>query len=323
MFQKRDAIIVAVFVVCFVLLGFSVTTPVFFIEENETIFSSASADTLESHVRYFSGLEPTRSYSNPVSLERAASYIEGVFREHCESVESQVFEVDGMQYRNLICSFNTSAPERIVVGAHYDAHGHTPGADDNASGVAGVLELARMVSENDRPSDRLDLVAYTLEEPPFYSTDNMGSYQHASVLADESAQVRLMLALEMIGYYSLEENTQSFPVPLLGWLYPTTGDFIALVGKTGSGGELRRIKRSMKEVSTTDVYSISAPAFIPGIDFSDHRNYWRHDFPALMVTDTAFYRNHNYHMHTDTPDTLNYETMADVVNGVYWAVLQY
>ena len=282
------------------------------------------AERLQQHVEFLAGISPPRSYNNVASLNRCADYIEQHFRQHSPRVERQTFTAEGDPYHNLICSFGPEHGPRVVIGAHYDVCGELPGANDNASGTAGLLELARLLHEQQPGLKyRVDLVAYTLEEPPFYGSNAMGSAVHAKSLRDLHVKVEGMLSLEMIGYFSDEKGSQEFPLGLLKLFYPTRGNFIAVVGKLGQGGIIRKTKRHMKAASDIEVRSINAPTFIPGIDFSDHRNYWKQGYRATMVTNTAFYRNKNYHTPGDTPDRLNYEKMAEVVKGVYWAVVKW
>ena len=171
---------------------------------------------------------------------------------------------------------------------------------------------------------RIDLVAYTLEEPPYFATALMGSAVHARSLKEKGTEVRLMISLEMLGFFSDEKNSQRFPFPQMSWWYPTVGNFIAVVGDQSINGRrmTRSVRSGMKRGSSLPVYSINAPTTLPGIDFSDHRNYWAEGFPALMITDTAFLRNGNYHQVTDTPDSLDYTRMAQVVEGVYRALVE-
>jgi Zn-dependent M28 family amino/carboxypeptidase len=255
-------------------------------------------------------------------LDRAAGYIRESWRSAGFEVAEQPFEVFGITYRNLMVSYGPETAPTVVVGAHYDVCGDQPGADDNASAVAAILELARMLSE-DQPEleRRVELVAFSLEEPPFYRSRSMGSWQHAASLRERSVQVEAMICLEMIGFYSERPRSQKFPLPGLGFLYPRTGDFIAVVGNLGGRSLTRRVKSAMAGACTVPVHSINAPALVPGLDFSDHWSYWRHGFPAVMVTDTAFYRNSNYHLPSDTADTLDYPRMAEVVRGVYAAMV--
>src|SRR5437667_213867 len=179
----------------------------------------------------------------------------------------------------------------------------------------------RMLGTGRTPATRVDLVAFTLEEPPYYDTEWMGSHVHAAALRREGVAVRAMIALEMIGYFSDAPGSQRLPHLLLRVVYPSTGNFVAVIGRLGEAQLARRVKRAMQDATDLDVYSMNAPAWIPGIDFSDHRSYWAQGYPAVMVTDTAFYRNDRYHTPRDTPDTLDYRRMADVVRGVHRAVL--
>jgi Zn-dependent M28 family amino/carboxypeptidase len=222
-----------------------------------------------------------------------------------------------MTFQNVIATHGPNDAPIIVVGAHYDAYGGLPGADDNASGVAGLLELNRLLALETSAGLTLDkqviLVAYTLEEPPIYASNGMGSVIHAESLRDK--QVDLMISLEMIGYYDDETGSQFYPIGALGWIYPNTGHFITVVDELFSTAGAK-LKKTLNQQGLIEAYSINAPTAIPGIDFSDHRSYWAHDMPAIMVTDTAFYRNQNYHTTGDTYDTLDYQRMSYVVSGV-------
>ena len=275
---------------------------------------------LEAHVRTLAEKIFPRDAGHPQNLDRAAAYVRQSLEQARGSVTEQPFEVNGTTYRNVIARFGPDTMERIVVGAHYDTAGQQPGSDDNASGVAGLLELANLLG-NATLETRVDLVAYTLEEPPFFRTEQMGSAVHARSLKQQNVHVRAMISLEMIGYFSDAPGSQRFPSFLVEPFYPSRGNFIALVGKLGQGGVVRRVKRAMRAASALPVYSINAPVFIPGVDFSDHLNYWDAGYDAVMVTDTAFYRNTRYHTNEDTPGTLDYHRMAMVVQGAYAAVL--
>ena len=277
---------------------------------------------LEAHVRMLAETLAPRYWKRQDNLDRAADYIAAGLREAGARVTEQVYAVEGAgRYRNVIGSFGPDAGARVVVGAHYDAAGPLPGADDNASGVAGVLELARMLGVNATLAARVDLVAFTLEEPPYYDTEWMGSLLHAASLRREGVAVRAMLALEMIGCFSDAPGSQALPHPLLRLVYPSRGNFVAVVGRVGEARLLRTVKRAMRDATDLGVYSMTGPEWIPGVDFSDHRSYWHHGYPAVMITDTAFYRNVRYHTASDTPATLDYARMAEVVTGVHRAVL--
>lgn len=279
-------------------------------------------ERLSADVRTLTDIKPPRNYRNLSSLGQATDYIGTEFRKiNCE-ITIQTFVVRSREYRNVICSFSAKNTERIVIGAHYDVAGNTPGADDNGSGVAGLLELGRLINElNPELKYRIDLVAYSLEEPPFFRTQEMGSYVHAKSLAEAGVRVRAMLCLESIGYFSDEPGSQGFPAFFFQWFFPDKGNFIVVVGKWGQGELVKDVRMHMAAGSTIPVDYIIAPTFVPGIDLSDHINYWRFSYPAAMITDSAFYRNPHYHEPTDTLQTIDFTRMAEVVKGIYWVVL--
>ena len=258
----------------------------------------------------------------PGNLHAMARYLEERFTGAGAAVTLQKYQADGREYYNVIASYGPEQGPRLVIGAHYDTCCQLPGADDNTSGVAGLLALAPLLAKA-KLKQRVDLVSFTLEEPPFFRTEGMGSAQHAKMLAEQKIEVNLMIALEMIGYFSDVSGTQDYPLPVLKFLYPTTGNFLAVVGRTGEGAIAKRIKSKLAASTRLPIYSINGPQVIPGIDFSDHLNYWQRGFPAVMLTDTAFYRNKNYHTIHDTPATLDYERMAEVVRGVYYIATTY
>jgi len=279
----------------------------------------ATVCNLEAHVRALVSFSP-RDETHPESLDRTAAWIRRELQEAGGKVEDQAFEAKGAVYRNVLAHFGPATRERIVVGAHYDAAGPYPGADDNASGVAGLIELARLLGEVP-PQIHVELVAFTLEEPPSFTTPAMGSAIHAASLKERGIPIRAMIALEMIGYFTDVPGSQEYPLSILKLFYPTRGNFIGVVGKLGQGALVRRIRNAMRRASPLPVHSISAPRWLPGVDFSDHRSYWAAGYDAVMITDTAFYRNPNYHAADDTQETLDYERMAMVVKGVYSAVM--
>jgi Zn-dependent M28 family amino/carboxypeptidase len=293
---------------------------------------------LQAHVRYLSIDLYPRSYDQFANTERAAQYILDAFEATGGTVTVQEVQVEDVTYKNIIARFGPATGPTVVIGAHYDSHGdvhagaadtrgytpdsHTPGADDNASGVAGLLELAVLLGHN-APPRGVELVAYALEEPPHFRTGHMGSAWHARSLRAGERVVTLMLSLEMIGYFSDQPGSQAYPAPAMTYLYSDRADFVALVGRLGDFGAMRRLKAIMAGATDLPVLSINAPPSIPGIDFSDHLNYWQYEFPAFMVTDTAFMRNANYHRASDTHDTLDYERMAKVVQTVYAVAQSY
>lgn len=301
--------------VLIIVLCFWITQPLFFSPKVENSVK-VNPEKLKIHVEKISNEFYPRSQANLTNLNKTADYIKAEFEKSGGKVSEQTFDVDGRTYRNIIVTFGKETKERIVIGAHYDACQDTYGADDNASGVAGLIELAHSLDKENLP-EQVELVAYTLEEPPFFATEEMGSFIHAGSLKEQNIQVKLMISLEMIGYFSDQPNSQEFPVSILKLFYPTKGNFISIVGNFSNVLTVRNVKSAMQSGADLPVYSSNVPTFIPGVDFSDHRNYWKFGYDAIMITDTAFYRNYNYHTTNDTAENLDYERMAKVVEGLY------
>ncbi|MDH5232762.1 MAG: M28 family peptidase [Gammaproteobacteria bacterium] len=262
-----------------------------------------------------------RNFDQSEGLEKASRYIVGEFEKQGHKVVLQKYVIEEIdEVENIIVSLGPKDAERIVVGAHYDTYRDQPGADDNASGVAGLLALAGFLKKHESNlKRRIDFVAYTLEEPPFFRSEFMGSYIHAKSLKDNNIDVLGMISLEMIGYYSNKENSQEYPLGLMKIMYPTTGDFIGVVSNVSSNG-LKSQFAEYLAVSSIPVETLSAPSWLVGVDFSDHLNYWQFGYDAIMVTDTAFYRNANYHQKTDIIETLNFKLMAEVIRGVSYGL---
>jgi Zn-dependent M28 family amino/carboxypeptidase len=322
-------IAVPVFVIPAIIIGL-VTQPL--VPELMSRPPQVNPARLEAHVKHLSVDLYPRSFERLRNTALAAQYILGELTAAGAEVEIQEVVVEESKYKNIIGRFGPSSGSLLVIGAHYDSHGdasegakyaagyalqtHTPGADDNASGIAGLLELAHLLHHHPPPRP-VELVAYALEEPPYFRTEHMGSVWHARSLAEGKREVQLMLSLEMIGFFSDEAGSQSFPLPGMSLLYPDKGNFIALVGRFGDFQATRRLKSLMAGATDLPVYSINAPGIVQGVDYSDHRSYWSAGYPALMVTDSAFYRNANYHQADDTYDKLDYRRMAKVVQSVF------
>lgn len=277
--------------------------------------SLADTSIIRSHLISITKTGGFRNYQNIEQLNATADYIKTTFLKYADSVSFQTYKVNGITYKNVICSFGTEHQKRMIIGAHYDVCGNQQGADDNASGLVGLLELARLL-KGQKTNYRIDLVAYTLEEPPYFRTENMGSYIHAKSISDQKVDVIGMVSLEMIGYFSDEKKSQSYPVGLLSLYYGNKGDYITMVKKFGAGKFARRFVRSYRKNATIRTKKFAAPAALPGIDFSDHLNYWKFGISALMITDTSFYRNKNYHQPSDTMETLDITKMAKVIDGI-------
>ena len=261
-----------------------------------------------------------RDHTSIARLNQTAAYIESELKQYSDNVVFQPFEVQGKRYKNVIATFGPDTKDIIIIGTHYDSYDTLPAADDNASGVAGLIELAVML-KGAKLNQRVELVAYTLEEPPYFRTPDMGSAVHARSVKAGGKRVSLMLSLECIGYFSDAPNSQEFPIAALKAFYPTTGNFIALVGHYNDGALAKRVRETMKSATPLPVYSINAPSIVTGIDFSDHLNYWNEGFVGMMVTDTAFMRNKNYHTEHDTAEKLDYVRIAQVVQAVAKVVM--
>jgi hypothetical protein len=309
-------------------LAFTTTQP--FVRPGTRVATPTPVDParLEADVGALATRLGPRDASHVDGLTRAAAWIAEELARSGGRVDIQTFHasrigLDGATYRNVVGSFGPSGEdaERVVVGAHYDACGPLPGADDDASGVAGLLELARQLGATPALPTRVDLVAFASEEPPFFGSNDMGSARHAAALAGRGVRVRAMLTLEMIGFFSDAPDSQRFPSPVLLPFYPSRGDFIALVGRSDEASLARVVKGAMTGATSLPVRSMTAPVVVAGADLSDHRSYWNAGYRAMMVTDTAFLRNGAYHTARDLPETLDYARMADVVRGVYAAVV--
>jgi hypothetical protein len=260
-----------------------------------------------------------RNYQNLDQLNDAAAYIYNSFLPYADTVFFQPFQIGERLYTNVIASFGTQHSKRIIVGAHYDVCGDQQGADDNASGVTGLLELARQL-DSKTIHQRVDLVAFTLEEPPFFRSEYMGSRIHAESLITDSIEVTGMVCLEMIGYFSDTKHTQQYPIGALKLIYGTRGNYITLVNKFAPGKFARRFTRKFDRGSNVRTKKFKGPKSLTGIDFSDHLNYWALGISAVMVTDTAFYRNKAYHQDGDTMERLDYRRMAQVIDAVLFSL---
>lgn len=283
----------------------------------------ASPTRLHADVAFLTGIQPARQYLNLASLNQAADYIRAEFEQLGGAlVSEQTYLAEGQEYRNIIATFGPPEAERLVVGAHYDVCGEQPGADDNGTGTAALLELARLLGQAKALPQRIDLVAYTLEEPPYFRTPHMGSYVHAASLKAAHAPVTGMVALEMLGYYDDRPGSQRYPVGALKLIYGSRGNYVTVAQKYGGSGRWgRRLARRYRAVAGLPVRRFKAPAWLPGIDFSDHLNYWHFGYPALLLTDTAFYRNAHYHEQTDTLDRLSLPRLALAVDALLAALL--
>jgi len=265
-----------------------------------------------------------RSYRDFNRLEQTAQYISGQFESFGYLVTQQSFPFRGKAHHNVIAEITgTASPAKIlIIGAHYDTVSSTPGADDNASGVAGLLAMARALA-GPSLAHTVRFVAFALEEPPAYRTANMGSYHYARSLQKAGEPVEGMICLEMIGYFSNQRRSQRYPLPFFSLKYPTVGNYIAFVGNISSKRMTKSFAKSFQNAVDIPVVTLNAPAIVIGIDFSDHWSFGKFGYHAFMVTDTAFYRNPHYHTQSDLPETLDFESMSKVIDGLTSAVREW
>lgn len=307
-------VLLSIWVVC--------SQPIFFNFSRPKGVLKASPETLKAHVKKISEEFFPRDYESIENLNLVASYLEKQFRQSSSSVTVQKYTADGREYRNVIAKFGPETKRVVVVGAHYDSSEKYPAADDNASGVAGLLELSRILKKNSLKNIQVQIVAYSTEEPPYFGFNQMGSYVHAESLYSENLEVLGMLSLEMIGYFSDEWGSQGFPAFLMRLFYPSKGNFVAIVSDFSSYSLTKKVKGAMQLATDLPIYSMNGPQMLYGIDYSDHRNYWKFGFPAVMVSDTAFFRNKNYHTQNDTSEKLDYSKMAKVIDGIQEVIFQ-
>lgn len=282
---------------------------------------------LTLHVDRLAGLIGPRYLQKPKSIQATIGYIESQWDGMGYQSSRECFDALGDQASNLIVEQPGSrrSDEIILLGAHYDTVYSTPGADDNASAVAVLLEVSRLLRGH-QSKRTLRYVAFACEEPPYFNVDAMGSQYHARQARLRGDKIRGMLCLEMVGYYSAAENSQTVPPLIPKWmrrLFPHRGDFLAAVGNLPSWKLCWNFRRGFKRgTRSMPLFSICLPEKVNEIRLSDNSSFWDQGYPALMLTDTSFLRNPNYHRATDTPDTLDYARMAQVTVGVA-AALQF
>jgi hypothetical protein len=302
------------------LLSFIVILLHFSCNHFKTASNHAEIESVKKHITKITKTGSYRNYLNLTALNNTAEYLFSEFQKFCDTVQYQDFKVDGNAYKNVIASIGTSKEKRLVIGAHYDVCGRQEGADDNASGIAGLLELARILSK-EKLDFRIDFVSYSLEEPPFFGTRQMGSYIHAKSLKNQNVKLMGMICLEMIGFYNDSPDSQKYPLGILKWFYGRKGNYITVVQKFNNGRFGDKVKDYMTRQKMIPTKSFIGPKSLPGIDFSDHANYWTFGYKAVMITNTAFYRNTNYHEPTDTMETLDFTRMCKVIDEVANCVL--
>jgi len=273
-------------------------------------------DHLAQHVRALAEKIGERHIWRPAALDQAARYIEATWHGQGYGVARQSFAVEGKTVYNLEVALpgGSRRDEIVLVGAHYDTVPGSPGANDNATGTAAVLELARLLVGQQLPCS-VRLVAFVNEEAPFFLHNTMGSWVYARQARGRGERIVAMLSIETIGYYSEAVGSQHYPFPF-GLFYPRTGNFIGFVGNIVSRALVHRSIAAFRQHTAFPSEGVAAPGWMTGIGWSDHWSFWQEGYPALMVTDTALFRYAPYHTRTDTPEQINYDRMARVVAGL-------
>jgi Zn-dependent M28 family amino/carboxypeptidase len=269
---------------------------------------------LQEHVQTLAGRIGERHVGRPGALREAAAYVEQALAASGLVARSQDFVAAGQPVRNLDVELGRGTGPLVVAGAHYDTVPGSPGADDNASGVAAALEIARLLVAAP-PAGSVRCAFFVNEEPPFFQTDEMGSLQYARRARARGEEVSAMLSLESIGYYAQGRGTQHYPAPL-GVAYPDTGNFLGAVSDRRSRRLLRRVEASFRRQTTFPMVAAALPGWVPGVSWSDQWAFWQQGYPAVMLTDTAPYRHPGYHSDADTPERLDYDALATVVEAL-------
>ena len=279
------------------------------------------SERLKQHIIMLSETIGERNLEHYENLEASVSYISDELKKSGYPIAIQEFEVKGEKFRNIEAEKKgTSAPNEIVIiGAHYDSVDLCPGANDNGSGIAALIEIARLFSGKELKRT-VRFVAFANEEPPYFQTDAMGSRVYAARCRQRNENIVAMYSLETIGYYSDKKHSQDYPMPFK-WFYPDTGNFIGFVGNMASGKLLRDTARHFRQHCDFPSEGITAPGWIMGIGWSDHWAFWQEDYPAIMITDTAPFRYPYYHTPQDTWNKLDYPKMARVVDGIAQCIM--
>jgi len=272
-------------------------------------------DELIADVRILGGEIGERNMARYPQLNAAADFIENSFARAGLVPRRDRYELQGLACHNIEAEIRGSSPEIVLVGAHYDSVFGSPGANDNGSGVAAMLALARRFAQTPAQCT-LRFVAFVNEEPPYFLSEQMGSFVYAGRCKARGDQISAMISLETIGYFSDAPHSQTYPAPGLGVFYPSVGNFIGFVANVHSRALLRRSIAFFRKHAGIPSEGAALPAFIPGVSWSDQCSFWQHGYPGIMITDTAPFRYPHYHSATDTPDRLDYDRFALVVSGV-------
>ena len=272
-------------------------------------------EELRADVQKLAGEIGERNMHHYPQLMAAADFIEKSFSSAGLQPRRDTYQLNDLPCHNIETEIHGASRQIIVIGAHYDSVLGAPGANDNGSGMAAVLALARRLAKK-QPSQTLRFVAFVNEEPPYFQTSQMGSLVYASRCKARGDQISAMISLETIGYFSDAPDSQVYPSPLLGAFYPRVGNFIGFVGNIDSWRLVRRALSSFRRAERLPSEGAAVPAFIPGVAWSDHWSFWQQGYPAIMITDTAPFRYPHYHALTDTPDKLEYDRFALAVSAL-------
>jgi hypothetical protein len=289
--------------------GTNVTTAVPLSADDTALRAELFAD-----VQKLAGDIGERNIPHYPALCAAAEFIEKSFSDAGLQPRRDTYDVRGRACHNIETEIRGSSPGIVVVGAHYDSVLGAPGANDNGSGVAALLALARRFAG--KPcAQTVRFVAFVNEEPPYFQTAEMGSFVYAQRCKERGDKISAMISLETIGYFSDAPRSQIYPAPGLGAFYPSIGNFIGFVGNVGSRTLVRRAVKIFRQEGKLPSEGAAVPSFIPGVGWSDQWSFWQCGYRAIMITDTAPFRYPHYHAATDTPDKLDYDRFALVVSG--------
>jgi Peptidase family M28 len=272
-------------------------------------------DELKADVQRLAGEIGERNMWRYPQLNAAADFVENSFSGARLHPRRDSYELHRQACHNIEAEIPGTRPDVVLIGAHYDSVFGSPGANDNGSGVAALLALARRFAGKS-PQHTLRFVAFVNEEPPFFLSGEMGSFVYASRCKARGDQISAMISLETIGYFSDAPHSQTYPAPGLGMFYPKVGNFIGFVGNVPSRALLRRVIALFRKHAKIPSEGAALPGFIPGVSWSDQWSFWRHGYPGIMITDTAPFRYPHYHSSTDTPEKLDYDRFTLVVSAM-------
>ncbi len=275
----------------------------------------ALREELRADVQTLGGEIGERNMWHHSQLNAAADFIENSFSRAGLRPRRDSYELHGQACHNIEAEIHGAHPQILLIGAHYDSVFGSPGANDNGTGVAAMLALARRFAGK-KTEHTLRFVAFVNEEPPYFLSNEMGSFVYAGRCKTRGDKISAMISLETIGYFSDAPHSQTYPAPGLGVLYPKVGNFIGFVSNVGSRALLRRAVALFRKHAKIPSEGAALPAFIPGVSWSDQWSFWQHGYPGIMITDTAPFRYPYYHSASDTPDKLDYDRFTLVVSGM-------